>query len=225
MRKWRISKSSVEAEIVEQRKKRIQQEIRDHLNLLVDIVRPHSETTNDGNTARRVFATEENRRIFSEILGIAKWLVDDLHTILVVINSGLPIDAEKFGSYCKSVAYKYVLEYDWHPMTVTLHKILMHGQSIIEMSSLPVGLLSEQAGESRNKFWRYDREHYSRKDTREHNLTDLSSDPINSYTGLRWRQKIRKRTPFTTEVLSFLKPFEPPQNDEGQRRQVSTRHM
>lgn len=69
-------------------------------------------------------------------------------------------------------------------MSMTAHKILMHGAEIIESISIPIGMLSEQAGESRNKFWRYDREHHTRKFYRKTTVLDLfhraleSSDPL-----------------------------------------------
>ncbi|CAH0399057.1 unnamed protein product [Chilo suppressalis] len=49
------------------------------------------------------------------------------------------------------------------------------------------------AGESRNKFWRQDREHHSRKDSKVHTMTDLfhralvSSDPVISAIRLKHR--------------------------------------
>lgn len=220
VRQWRVSKSSNAGKITEDRKKRIQAAIRDRLGLLVDVVRPRSGTTNDGNTARRVFATYESRGIFAEILGLSRWLVDDIHVILVAINCGLPIDSVKFGNFCKSLAKKYVEAYTWHPMTTTMHKILIHGQNIIESSALPVGLLSEQAGESRNKFWRYDREHHSRKDNRQHTIKDLfqraleSSDPVVSSTRLTRRQKSLKKISLPPPVIEMLKPFEFNDNDD-----------
>lgn len=145
---------------------KIQAEIRSKLSLLVDVVKPNTGTTNDGNTARTAFS-DKNRQTFAEILGIELWLVEDFHTILVLLSSGLPIDANKFRIFCVSVAEKYVDQYNWYHMSVTMHKILMHGWQIIGASPLPIGMLSEQAGESRNKFWRYDREHHTRKISRE----------------------------------------------------------
>lgn len=214
VRQWRVTKSSSLGQITADRKKYIQQQIKDNLSLLVDVVRPHSGTTNDGNTARRVFETEESRQIFANILGIEKWLVDDIHVILVAINSGLPIDAKKFGLFCRNLAQKYVEAYSWHPMTTTLHKILIHGEKIIQHSALPIGLLSEQAGESRNKFWRYDREHHSRKDSRMHTIQDLfhraleSSDPVVSNIRLKQRQSNLKRLPLPAAVRDMLKTYE-----------------
>lgn len=227
VRQWRVSKSSVAGQITNDRKKKIQAEIRDRLGLLVDVICPNSGTTNDGNTARRVFANEESRGIFAEILGVSKWLVDDIHVILVAINCGLPVDSKKFGTFCSNLARKYEAAYNWHPMTTTMHKILIHGQKIIESSALPVGVLSEQAGESRNKFWRYDREHHSRKDDRKHTMVDLfhraleSSDPVISNTRLSRLQNSIKRMPLPGAVIEMLKPFQ--FNNEGDEQNEEER--
>ena len=85
-------------------------------------------------------------------------------------------------------------------MSVTIHKILIHGAKIIESISLPIGMLSEQAGESRNKFWRYDREHHTRKFHRKTTVLDLlhraleSSDPFISTMSIGSRHKKNKRS-------------------------------
>ncbi|CAG5047086.1 unnamed protein product [Parnassius apollo] len=95
-------------------------------------------------------------------------------------------------------------------MTTTLHKILTHGQNIIEHLTLPVRLLSEHAAESRNK---YDREHHSRKDSRRHTTEDLfhralvSSDPVVSNTRLSRRHRNIKHMSLPTAVIEMLKPF------------------
>lgn len=160
VKKWRIKQSSQEGLAVQERKKRIQNAIRDKIGVLVDVVLPNSGTTNDGNTSRTVLA-DENRKTFADILGLELWLLDGLYIILIVISCGIPVDADKFGAFCKDLAYKYVSVYDWHPMTVSIHKILIHGASIIDKTPLPIGMLSEQAAESRNKYWRSDREHHT----------------------------------------------------------------
>ncbi|KAJ8717246.1 hypothetical protein PYW08_005645 [Mythimna loreyi] len=133
---------------------------------------------------------------------------------MVTLSCSLPVDADKFGDFCKTVASKYVAEYGWYPMTVTMHKILIHGKDIINSSALLVGLLSEQAGEARNKFWRYDREHHSRKSDREKTMLDLfhraleSSDPEISYIRLQNRLKKLKSLPLPSKVVELLKPYE-----------------
>lgn len=192
VRQWRIAKSSEAARITECRKKRIQDEIRQKIGLLVDVVRPNAGTTNDGNTARTAFS-DKYRSTFAEILGVEQWLVDDFQIVLVALSCGLPIDTEKYAIFCRNLATKYVNTYKWHPMTVTVHKILIHGHQVMECAILPVGMLSEQAGESRNKFWRYDREHHCRKSDRIKTMSDLfhraSSDPVIS--GIRLSQRIQ----------------------------------
>ena len=181
------------------------------MGLLVDVVRPTSGTTNDGNTARTALS-DGNRGNFAKILNIDQWLLDGLFVILTVLSSNLPIDPEKFALFCKELAYKYVAQYGWHPMTVTLHKILVHGSKIIEKSNLPIGMLSEQAAESRNKFWRFDREHHTRKKSREATMSDLfhralvSSDPVISDYNLVERKNKAKKIPLPPAALSLLKP-------------------
>lgn len=66
MQKWRVPKNSPEARIVEERKRQIQNNIRQKMGLLVDVVRPNSGTTNDGNAARTALS-ESNRKTFSNI--------------------------------------------------------------------------------------------------------------------------------------------------------------
>lgn len=207
---YRVRKESQESAIIAERKHRIQTEIRRRLGLLVDVVKPNAGTTNDGNTARKLLS-DKNRDVFAEILGIDLWLLEDLHTILVALNCGLPLDPHKFGQFCKNIAQRYVQTYPWHRMTVTLHKILVHGEEIIENSTLPMGLLSEQAGETRNKFYKYDREHHCRKSDRIKTITDLfnraleSSDPVISNIRLRERQTNLKKLPLPGAVISLLK--------------------
>ncbi|CAH2092645.1 unnamed protein product [Euphydryas editha] len=213
VQKWRISKNTEESRIVQKRKERIQAEIRNKMGLLVDVVRPNAGTTNDGNTARTALS-DKYRHMFADILGLESGLLDDFYIVLVTINCELPIDAPKFGSFCKAVAEKYVATYNWHPMMVTVHKILVHGQEIIESNPLPLGMLSEQAAESRNKFWHRDREQHCRKMDRKKTMIDLfhraleSSDPAISMLRLHRRQKFCKKLPLPSAVRDLLKAVE-----------------
>lgn len=211
VRKWRINKKSREGQIVEDRKKHIKAEVRQRIGLLVDVVKPNSGTTNDGNSARTALS-DKYRAIFGEILGLDAWLIDGLRTILVAISCEYAIDAKKFGIFCRTLAERYVQSFSWHPMTVTVHKILVHGEEIIESCSLPVGMLSEQAAESLNKFWRSDREHHCRKMSRRKTMIDLfhraleSSDPFVSMAHYRQRQR-PKRNCLPEAVRELLKPI------------------
>ena len=51
-------------------------------------------------------------------------------------------------------------------MTPTLHKVLVHGPDIVENALLPIGQLSEEAAEARNKHFREYRLSYARKFSR-----------------------------------------------------------
>jgi hypothetical protein len=52
-------------------------------------------------------------------------------------------------------------------MPTAVHITLMHGAEIIERAPLPIGQLSEEAQEARNKDIRRYRENFARKCTRE----------------------------------------------------------
>lgn len=69
-------------------------------------------------------------------------------------------------------------------MPATVHKVLIHGNKIIEKAIVPIGQLSEEAQEARNKEFRKFREFKSRKfnrvATNEDILNNLlvTSDPL-----------------------------------------------
>ena len=87
--------------------------------------------------------------------GLPVELVNGIHNIWIALASGLPIDPEKFDSYCKNVANIYETALDdgkggvWYPMCPSLHKILYHGGEIIRLlpPSIFVGMLSEEPSE------------------------------------------------------------------------------
>lgn len=69
-------------------------------------------------------------------------------------------------------------------MPASVHKLLLHGAEIIKhFSILPIGQLSEEASEARNKDFRKIREHHTRKFSRVATNEDIfngfitSSDP------------------------------------------------
>jgi hypothetical protein len=69
-------------------------------------------------------------------------------------------------------------------MPASIHKILVHGSQIIEHAPLPIGQLSKEAKEARNKEFKRVREFHSRKFSRaatnedEINYLLFSSDPV-----------------------------------------------
>ncbi|XP_059218493.1 uncharacterized protein LOC131998140 [Stomoxys calcitrans] len=100
--------------------------------------------------------------------------------------------------------------YGWYYMPVTVHKILVHGSKIIAEAILPIGMLSEEAQEARNKDYRAYRLHHSRRIGRVatnedvmHNLL-LSSDPFIN----RFRSKLQiKKLEYDNDVKKLLKDY------------------
>lgn len=165
----------------EANKSRIQKELRERLGIRVDYVQQGFGTTNTGNTSRRFF---HNPEIVSEVTGVDLELIKRLATILEVITCGESVDSTKYGKYALDTARRFVELYNWYFMPVTIHKILIHGESIISSSFLPIGYLSEEAQEARNKDYRNYRLRYTRKCSRTATNEDIlkrllvSSDPF-----------------------------------------------
>lgn len=163
------------------KKKRIQAEFIEKVGIKVDVVKQGTGTTNDGNTSRRFF---ENPLLTAEITKIDSRLITRLSVILEVICCNFSIDTEKFKVYSEETAKLAISLYPWYHMPATVHKILLHGAEVIQSASLPVGSLSEEAQESRNKDYKYYRTHHSRKCSRLSTNEDvfhmimISSDPF-----------------------------------------------
>ena len=112
------------------------------MGLVVDFPKSgDSETRNDG-TSRRVFAEYEQT---SEILGIDQNLILRFYIILITLSSGYQIDCLKFKDYCFDNVRLYVSLYPWYYMAQSVHKVLIHGQDIIQRRTFPIGLMSEEA--------------------------------------------------------------------------------
>jgi len=186
VKKWNVRLTAAESEMVKERKKEIQEQFRSQLGLLVDAPKANFGNTNDGNTSRRFF---ENYEISAAITGIDKDLIYRMKIILDTLCCGLTINTEAFENYCQETAELYVALYDFYPMSPTLHKILRHGAEVIKNAILPIGQLSEEAAEARNKHIRSYRLNYSRKFSRVSCNQDvlnrllLTSDPL--ITGMR----------------------------------------
>jgi hypothetical protein len=48
----------------------------------------------------------------------------------------------------------YIEHYNWYYMPASVHKILLHGADVIKHCLLPIGELSEEASEARNKQYK-----------------------------------------------------------------------
>ncbi|XP_025406345.1 uncharacterized protein LOC112680462, partial [Sipha flava] len=161
-------------------KKYIQDRFRTETGLLIDVVLQGKGTTNDGNTARRFF---KNAELTSAITNVDLQLIKRFGVILKTMSSGYEINLEKFEAYTLETAELYVSLYPWYYMPASVHKILIHGTDVIRSALLPIGQLSEEAQEARNKDFRNIRQNSTRQINRILQNEDLghmllvSSDP------------------------------------------------
>lgn len=192
-------------EILKTTRTKIQDDFRKKAGLLVDRPKPGFGNSNDGNTARKFFG---NPLLSSEITGVDIEIIERFAIILQVISSTEEIDIQKFGEYTNITAQLLIEKYPWYPMSPTVHKILVHGKAIIQNALVPIGQLSEEAQEARNKEFRRFRENHSRKFSRVATNQDLlnslliSSDPL--ITSLRKDPK-RKTHKLLENALPLLK--------------------
>jgi hypothetical protein len=92
---------------------------------------------------------------------------------LAKLSSGYRVNATVFDNYAKETAKLFVSLYAWYYMPASVHKVLIHGSAIVSAALLPIGQLSEEAQETRNKDIKKFREHYTRKLSRESTNLDL----------------------------------------------------
>ena len=101
----------------------------------------------------------------------------------------------------------FVKLYPWYYIPQSLHKLLIHSPAIINRISLPIGMMSEEAQEATNKFFKWFRERHARKASRCMANEDIlkrflcSSDPV--IASLRQTCTSKKKD-FPVEVLELL---------------------
>lgn len=120
--------------------------------------------------------------------------------------SGHDINLSLFKAYALETAYLYTEKYSWYSMPPTVHKVLIHGPTIIENALLPIGQLSEEAQEANNKMFKRYREGFTRKFSRKESNTDIlnrlliSSDPLIS----SMHQPVKRKRNLDKDVLQML---------------------
>lgn len=198
--KWQTRKDE-EKKVVAERKRVIQAAFKKELHLDVDKPKQGFGSSNDGNTARRFF---ENTQISSRILGLDENIMKRFHIILQVLSSGFAVNVTAFKQYSLETAEMFVTLYSWYCMPTTVHKVLIHGPLIIEWSPLPIGQMSEDAQEARNKDIKKYRECFARKHSRTATMQDvfnrllLTSDP---YMGKQYPKKAKSLSPEALQLL------------------------
>ena len=164
--------------------------------------------------------------MFAEITGVSQDLIQRLAVILTAINSTRKgINPDKFGQYALETALLYVELYNWYDMPPSVHKLLVHGADIMRSLPLPVGMLSEEAQEKRNKESRNIRERNARKTGREETMEDLAhqlfvtSDPLIAdiirKDILCVRRHSEARTRPSSHNISHLYKTDVPNNNNG----------
>lgn len=151
---------SIREKKVEERKLNIQKLFKSELGLIVDVPKPGFGSSNDGNTARRFFRNAEKS---SHITGLDVTLIKRIHTLLHVLSSGININVGHFEKYAEETRKLYLQLYGWYYIPVTMHKLLVHGGALIKYVVVPIGQLSEEAQEARNKDVRRFRERNTQK--------------------------------------------------------------
>lgn len=204
--KW-SARSEEEKKLKKERKTYIQNKFRDELGLIIDKPCHASGNSNDGNTARRFFV---NYSCSANITGIEEELIKRFYIILQTMSSGKSINSKKFGSYARGTAEYYVQHYKWYYMPTSVHKVLIHGENVIKYHALlPLGQLSEDAQEARNKDYKSFRYHHARKCSRSSTNEDVfhtlmySSDPYISSKSVAKSRKIMELDDEAKELLEL----------------------
>ncbi|KAL4126446.1 hypothetical protein QTP88_010668 [Uroleucon formosanum] len=162
-------------------KKKIQNGLWEKLGIKVDKVVQGKGTSNTGNIGRRFF---EHAQEVSEITGLNKILIERFKVILSILACSYNVNFEKYDNYAKDTLKLYLQLYPWYRMPPSVHKILVHGSRAIHLAPFPIGILSEEAQEARNKDYIRFRRQNTRKTSRIDTNTDIlhmfliTSDPI-----------------------------------------------
>jgi hypothetical protein len=83
------------------------------MGLLIDYPKPGYGSTNDGNSARRIF---ENHQLSSSISTIDIEIIYNFKIVLQTVSSGYYINIEKFEAYTLKIAKLFVEKYPWYYM-------------------------------------------------------------------------------------------------------------
>ena len=209
---WQI-RGEVNKTLAKQKKYKLQRDFKKEWGMTIETPSDGGQgNSNSGNTGRRFFSDPQKAAILT---GVSQELIERFGILLSVVNSTYEIDAEKFESFCHETASMYVKLYSWFYMPQSVHRLLVHGGSVLkQLSSIgfTLGETSEEAQETRNKDHKYAREHHTRKVSRTKTNEDqmhymmVTSDPL--ITSLRKPQTTRKDS-FPTGALDLLKVSNP----------------
>lgn len=107
--KW-AAKTTEQKESMKLAKEDIQQKLRSELDLIVDVPKQGSGSSNDGNTARTFF---RNFKTVSSITGFDENLLKRMYVLLQVMASGRYFDTDLFRDYALGTAEQFVNKYSY----------------------------------------------------------------------------------------------------------------
>ena len=148
MKKWAL-RSDADNKKVKAKKNLIQSRFRNEVGLVIGIPRSGgSGSSNNGNTPRRFFRNAEQT---AAIINVDVHSIKRIYVVLCTLSSGFMIDVDKLKDYCLETAELFIQLHPWYYMPQSLHKILIHEWQVVDEMVLPIGMMSEEALEARNK--------------------------------------------------------------------------
>ncbi|XP_043594112.1 uncharacterized protein LOC122572761 [Bombus pyrosoma] len=122
-----------------------------------------SKNSNDDNAFQET-------QILANTTGVNINLPQNLRTIIITIFCQFSIDLKKFKLHYFHNAKLFKKTSSWYPMPQTIYKILIHSRQIFNNAFYSQGYLAENAAESKNKFYKYDRQFHACKNSCKNNL-------------------------------------------------------
>ena len=140
--------------------------------------------------------------------------IEGLWNVYVAITSHTYIYPQAFGAYCESVLEIYFSKLNWYRMIPSVHKILVHGQELLEelekeAPTVTPGQLSEEPSEHFNKLLKNDEIGHAPQNNRMKRLKAMSdrgierSDPIVRSFEASELGHLRKESDYPAEVLAM----------------------
>ena len=144
-----------------------------------------------------------------KITGVDCNIISRFNTILQALSSDFEIDVNNFSKFSRETAELLIACYPWYPIPPAVQRVLLHGSQTKKETLLPIGQMSEEAQESRNKDYKVNRRDHTSKTSGLATNEDLvhhllaTSDPLIS--SIRVPAAGNRRRNISREVLDLLK--------------------
>lgn len=104
-----------------------------------------------------------NSKLKKKFTGFDFELLRRFDVISRILSCKKAINKEEIKSYCLEIAYLFVKCYPWYYMPTSILIILLHLHQTVNKLDIPIGMLSEEAQESKNKYIKNYCQHHTRK--------------------------------------------------------------